>query len=233
VIAVPSTGDVSHCLNAGGMGRQDYETETLVAHSLRADGFDASEDGTGRGTPLVPIAFSAKDHGGDAEFNLAPTLRAGGFTTSHANAGVMPAIAYGLSTQQEPKWADDLSPTLTIPSKSGGGQPTAVAFMQNQVGDVICGDVMHSLGTNSNATGRNAANVATAWAVRRLTPTECERLQGFPDDYTNIPWRGKNGSPDGPRYKALGNSMACNAMRWIGRRIEGVSTLTPAESKSP
>src|SRR5690606_16088206 len=50
---IPSTGDTSHCLNAGGMGRQDYETETLIAHSLRGEGFDASEDGTGRGTPLV------------------------------------------------------------------------------------------------------------------------------------------------------------------------------------
>ena len=47
-----------------------------------------------------------------------------------------------------------------------------------------------------------------AMQVRRLTPVECSRLQGFPDNYTNIPWRGKPESPDGPRYKALGNSMA-------------------------
>jgi DNA (cytosine-5)-methyltransferase 1 len=96
------------------MGRQDYETETLIAHSLRAEGFDASEDGTGRGTPLVPvgfaqnqrdelrtmdvagalaaepgmkqqtyIAFSAKDHGADAQDNLSPTLRAGGHSRNH------------------------------------------------------------------------------------------------------------------------------------------------------
>ena len=57
---------------------------------------------------------------------------------------------------------------------------------------------------------------AASWAVRRLTPIECERLMGFPDGYTNVPWRGKNGAPDGPRYKALGNSMAVNCMRWIG-----------------
>ena len=57
--------------------------------------------------------------------------------------------------------------------------------------------------------------------VRRLTPTECERLQGFPDNYTAIPWRKKPASecPDGPRYKALGNSMAVPVMRWIGKRI--------------
>jgi DNA (cytosine-5)-methyltransferase 1 len=57
-------------------------------------------------------------------------------------------------------------------------------------------------------------------AVRRLTPVECERLQGFPDNYTNIPWRKAIDSPDGPRYKALGNSMAVPVMNWIGKRIE-------------
>jgi DNA (cytosine-5)-methyltransferase 1 len=56
-------------------------------------------------------------------------------------------------------------------------------------------------------------------AVRRLTPVECERLQGFPDGYTNIPWRKKPESPDGPRYKALGNSWAVPVVAWIGRRI--------------
>lgn len=63
--------------------------------------------------------------------------------------------------------------------------------------------------------------------VRRLTPRECERLQGFPDDYTRIEWRGKSldQCPDGPRYKAIGNSMAVNVMRWIGRRIELVEGL--------
>jgi site-specific DNA-cytosine methylase len=55
--------------------------------------------------------------------------------------------------------------------------------------------------------------------VRRLTPVECERLQGFPDNYTNIPWRKKQESPDGPRYKALGNSWAVPNVRWIGQRI--------------
>jgi DNA (cytosine-5)-methyltransferase 1 len=60
-------------------------------------------------------------------------------------------------------------------------------------------------------------------AVRRLTPTECERLQGFPDSYTNIPWRKKEESPDGPRYKSLGNSMAVPVMKWIGKRIADAS----------
>jgi site-specific DNA-cytosine methylase len=57
-------------------------------------------------------------------------------------------------------------------------------------------------------------------AVRRLTPVECERLQGFPDRYTEISWRGKDETPDSPRYKALGNSMAVPVMKWIGERIQ-------------
>ena len=72
--------------------------------------------------------------------------------------------------------------------------------------------------------GHDVHAVAQAMTVRRLTPRECERLQGFPDDYTLIPWRKKAASdcPDGPRYKALGNSMAVNCMEWIGERIAAV-----------
>jgi DNA (cytosine-5)-methyltransferase 1 len=64
-------------------------------------------------------------------------------------------------------------------------------------------------------------------AIRRLTPRECERLQGFPDDWTLIPYRNKSADqcPDGPRYKACGNSMAVPVMRWIGQRIEMVEKL--------
>lgn len=60
------------------------------------------------------------------------------------------------------------------------------------------------------------------YIVRKLTPRECERLQGFPDDHTKIPWRGKPAEqcPDAPRYKAMGNSMCINVMRWIGERIQ-------------
>lgn len=150
--------DVATARNAheGPHGRLDFESETFVAHFLRADGFDASEDGTGRGTPLV--AFSCKDHGADAQRYTAPTLRAMGHDGSHANAGGQVAIAM----------------------------------------------------------------VA---AVRRLTPLECERLQGFPDGYTDIPYRGRQAA-DGPRYKALGNSMAVNVVRWIGMRIAMVEQLT-------
>ena len=68
------------------------------------------------------------------------------------------------------------------------------------------------------------------WAVRRLTPLECERLQGFPDNWTAIPIRGKVAA-DGPRYKACGNSMAVNCMRWLGHRIQMVDDLAKTEAK--
>ncbi len=73
--------------------------------------------------------------------------------------------------------------------------------------------------------GRPLPAVALAsMAVRRLTPIECERLQGFRDGYTEVPWRGKS-TPDGLRYRALGNSMAVNVMSWIGERIQAVHEL--------
>jgi DNA (cytosine-5)-methyltransferase 1 len=73
--------------------------------------------------------------------------------------------------------------------------------------------------------------VASNLSVRRLTPTECERLQGFPDGFTQIPWRNKpaENCPDGPRYKALGNSMAVPCMRWIGERIQAVEVMTDGQ----
>lgn len=69
------------------------------------------------------------------------------------------------------------------------------------------------------------------YVVRRLTPTECERLQGMPDDHTRVPYRGKPAEecPDGPRYKAIGNSMAVPVMRWIGERMQEVDGITGTE----
>jgi DNA (cytosine-5)-methyltransferase 1 len=72
--------------------------------------------------------------------------------------------------------------------------------------------------------GRMEGVMTPQMAVRRLTPRECERLQGFPDDYTLVEYRGKLAA-DGPRYKALGNSMAVPVMRWIGQRIEAVDAI--------
>lgn len=90
------------------------------------------------------------------------------------------------------------------------------------------GDVSPTLramgGRNKRDSGGGQVAALTSMQVRRLTPRECERLQGFPDDYTAIPYRGKPAA-DGPRYKALGNSMAVPVMAWIGRRIALVDSI--------
>ena len=80
--------------------------------------------------------------------------------------------------------------------------------------------------TNAMGAGGGHIPITNAMQVRRLTPVECERLQGFPDNYTDIKSKGKP-TPDGPRYKALGNSMAVPVMAWIGKRIQEVETLLP------
>ena len=96
----------------------------------------------------------------------------------------------------------------------------AVAFAQNQRDEVRTMAVAGALAAEPGA--KQQTYMQQGMAVRRLTPVECERLQGFPDDYTAIPWRGKGADqcPDGPRYKALGNSWAVPCAAWIGRRID-------------
>lgn len=145
--------DVSTAITAHPGGRLDLETETFlvqravcvtgdVTHCLKAEGFDASEDGTGRGQPIVAV-------------------------------------------------------------------PSVLQQLQ------------------------------TIWRVRRLTPRECERLQGFPDDYTLVPLPLKGRQTrvrymaDGPRYKALGNSMAVPCMRWLGERLIVVDARVTSSYHSP
>lgn len=87
-----------------------------------------------------------------------------------------------------------------------------------------CGECSPQINAKAGTGGGNLPIVLGAFTVRRLTPVECERLMGFPDNWTRIPWRGKPAEdcPDSPRYKACGNSMCVNVMRWIGMRIEYV-----------
>lgn len=166
--------DVATACNAHGgpHGRLDFESETFVAHALRAEGFDASEDGTGRGIPLVPIAFD---------------------TTQITSA----------DNRCNPQPGDPCHP---IPAH---GHAPAIAMADPR----------------GCAEGVGIRSAQETWRVRRLTPLECERLQGFPDGYTDVPYRRRNATPDGPRYKALGNSKASNCVEWLGRRIDDVDEI--------
>lgn len=131
--------------------------------------------------------------------NLAPTL------TSHAKKD--PPLIYPVDESEEMKPV-----TLQIRGgKPGGGK-----------GALIQHDMSATLSTHNTRTLITGDNEERGLTVRRLTPRECERLQGFPDDYTDIPYRNKEHAPDGARYKALGNSMAVPVMRWIGERIHMV-----------
>jgi DNA (cytosine-5)-methyltransferase 1 len=148
---------------------------------------------------LQLVAFSAIDDGRDATEDLSPTLRVGG------NAGGMMGVAFDTYNQT----LSDVNQTIKSP----------VGGANESIGTVIA----PALTTNNPSRSPQASEVTqqvnavyqASMAVRRLTPVECERLQGFPDGYTNI----KTNCPDGPRYKALGNSMAVPVMRWIGQRI--------------
>ena len=109
-------------------------------------------------------------------------------------------------------------------AQNGKGWSEGVSYTLDATG--LQGVVAPTLTTNNPSRSPQASEVTqqinavyqASMAVRRLTPIECERLQGFPDGYTDIMLNGKQ-TPDGPRYKALGNSMAVNVMKWIGERI--------------
>lgn len=223
---------------------------SLIAHTLRGEGMDASEDGTGRGVPILPVAFSCKDSGADATEDVAPTMRAMGHRESHPNAGGQLAVAFR-GFGQDGFVPGEIAPPVLASDGGTVGPPVVFEsrFVRNGRGapDVIAPPLKAQSGGSGRGDG--APLLATWFAVRRLTARECERLQGLPDDYTLIPnYRNKlradevaeiaaylgipldearqlGATPDGPRYKVIGNSMAVPVMRWIGRRIQEVEDL--------
>jgi DNA (cytosine-5)-methyltransferase 1 len=192
LVANAITGDSRHAL-------PDQNRGTLIAHALNAKG------GAGR-------------IDGESETFVTHALRADGFDASEDGTGrgiPLIAIQDGRAMDKAQNgcgWNDDGS-AYTI----DGTGAQAIAFRTSgNCGVMEQGDRTAALNT---ATDPSQNIVQLGSAVRRLTPRECERLQGFPDDYTLIPYRGKPAA-DGPRYKALGNSMAVPVMRWILNRIE-------------
>ena len=113
----------------------------------------------------------------------------------------------------------DAETETLIPTTGGHFSYEPIALAENTIGRKP-----ENGGNGDGFTEGGPMYVMQAMAVRRLTPVECERLQGFPDNYTDIKVNGKP-TPDGPRYKALGNSMAVPCMAWIGERIQMVDKL--------
>ncbi len=269
--------------------RLDSETETLiptigggfdaVAHTLQTQCGSVTEDGTGRGSPLIPITQpiaynitfcdangvrSDRPNGGlyVNETDVTSTLTEAGVGTNVVQPVAIQGTVIGRSETAGPQGSGvDTSGamfTLTKTDVHAVAQPVPYDFFQITAPinkqNRKPGDPCHTLARDNAAHatiiqpvawdeelnartdlagamlrggdgGRHDGVMTTAMQVRRLTPVECERLQGFPDGYTDIPWRNKAESPDGPRYKALGNSMAVPVMRWIGERINEVSKL--------
>ena len=188
---------VTLCLNAGGMRRQDVESETILPVYSQYGEVAASLTARHDSSPCA-------DRGGNV------VVQSIGVTI-HSTNGTARVASF-----------TDTSSALRSRIPSGVENSTTTAVMQ-LVGALACntGPNGHDAGNFACNQAVNAGHVLPAgMAVRRLTPVECERLQGFPDNYTNIP-----GAADGPRYKALGNSMAVPVMHWIGKRITQVENL--------
>lgn len=235
--------DVATALNAcaSASGRMDFESETFIAHSLRGEGFDASEDGTGRGTPLVPVGFAQNQRDEVRLMDVAGALAAEPGAKQQTYVAT-PAIAFDCKSSGQNGFGIGIEVAGTqramahSNSHTNGGGHQAVAFA------IQAGALRENPSSGPDGIGVQSEHAYTLEAraevqaishrmqVRRLTPEECEALQAYPRDYTRIPWRKKPASecPDGPRYKALGNSWCVTNVRWIGQRIDRVNRILEA-----
>ena len=159
-----------------------------------------------------------------------PSLRGDSCESAEKRKGVASFTESSFGTFCE---TDDTAGTVRASGGSIGGGPETLIIDISHRSDVIreCGETSPTLTARMGTGGNNVPCIQEEAAVRRLTPVECERLQGFPDDWTKISYRGKDESecPDSPRYKAIGNSWAVPVVRWLGERIQ--KELDNAEKK--
>lgn len=171
----------------------------------------ARSGGDGRAVAFLPNAGHRAGSMAVSE-ELSPTLK-----TDHN-----PAVLCATDSGANAAVAEDLAPTLTAHEGKSASHVHMPATLQIRGGKP--GGGKGALIQEDMSATLTAAQTQTLFpgdgTVRRLTPTECERLQGFPDGWTDVPYRGREHAPDSPRYKALGNSMAVPVMAWIGRRIQ-------------
>jgi len=195
---------------------------TIADGAHHGGGLNGQDAYTGR---ILPVAFDARQSD-----TLVYGDKTGPLDTDGHTIGVCVTAAVRRLTPGEVRLGEVMGTLNTNTNASGRNTPLAMHPVAANHWD---GDYAHPTLNQAHNTGgigqsnqelfsQRGGGLVGAMAVRRLTPVECERLQGFPDDYTRIPWKKKSAEecPDGGRYKALGNSMAVNCMRWIGRRIE-------------
>jgi DNA (cytosine-5)-methyltransferase 1 len=201
----------------GAKGVDSDCTDTLVAHTMTA------RMGRARGAACVDepalIAYGGNNTSGPIDIATAVNAHGG----PHGRLDFeSETFVTSFSCKDHGADAGDLAPTLRAMGHAGshanaGGQ-VAVAFHQNQRAEVTTNHTAGALNSGGGKPGQGYPAVMVRSGVRRLMPIECERLQGLPDGYTDVIYRGKPAA-DGPRYKAIGNSFAVPVVRWIGERI--------------
>jgi DNA (cytosine-5)-methyltransferase 1 len=230
-VAAPT---IAGCSNGGGANGPGRDVDSC--ESLQVMTFDRQAQSQW-GTEKVASSVMARDYKSATDLVAQPFQQTADCLTaaygtkwngnaSAANGSLFAAqpISYGIPGNwigrapenggNSTQFMEEVAPCLTGADKHGVAQPIGLDEEQNAMVDAF-----GTLKARTAGGGFEGTVMQSNMAVRRLTPVECERLQGFPDEYTNIPWRKADQSPDGPRYKALGNSMAVPVMHWIGRRI--------------
>lgn len=168
-----------------------------ITHTLTSGGADASEDGAGRGTPLVAFHVTQDPISGD----VSPALSAGNAQGCGTIGVLTPPITAVMGGNH------------AAPGSAGMDElAAAVALAENQHGELRTTGIASSLSSGGGKPGQGYSAALQGGVVRRLTPTECERLQGFPDGWTE-------GHSDSQRYRMLGNAVALPVVEWIAQRI--------------
>lgn len=196
-------------LEAGAKSDPMYTLQAKKQHAIGI-GKDSGQDASGA-PPAVAFTQNSRDEvraiGGDGGVAGALSVDVG-----------VKQQTYVMSARQDPDVRIEISPPM-------GKEDYGHAMATDNVSQTL--NQRDGKGPGSYMNGSLQGCQMVSGMVRRLTPTECERLQGFPDDHTRIAWRGKaaENCPDGPRYRAIGNSMAVNVMEWIGERIQMVEDI--------
>jgi DNA (cytosine-5)-methyltransferase 1 len=194
------------------------------------------QDSRVNGPKDVADTVSAKYGTGGGNTPLVQQPIAVDWRTAQVDQGITQTLKTDLAKMSGPCIAVDVynqsidgQTSATITEAVGGTNTSRPKVMQPMAFDWQCGGDMRGMNLQEKTQLQRCQTPAVmhSMAIRRLTPKECERLQGFPDDWTKVPYRNKEADqcPDGPRYKACGNSMAVPVMRWIGERINLIESM--------